>query len=70
MAALTSRRHAGPRSHEPRYTTIRDSTTGAVVLVQASEELLGNDPDEWPQEDLFDFDDDRLLYRQDDVHFG
>lgn len=44
--------------------------TGAVVLVQASEELLGNDPDEWPQEDLFDFDDDRLLYRQDDVHFG
>lgn len=28
MAALTSPRHAGGRSHEPRYTTIRDATSG------------------------------------------
>ena len=43
--------------------------TAGVVLVQSSEELLGGDPDEWPEEDLFVYDDDRLLYRQDDI-FG
>ena len=43
--------------------------TAGVVLVQSSEELLGGDPDEWPEEDLFVYDNDRLLYRQDDI-FG
>jgi len=43
--------------------------TGGIVLVQSSEELLGGDPEEWPEDDLFDHDEDRLLYRQDDV-FG
>ena len=42
---------------------------GGIVLVQSSEELLGGDPDEWPEDDLFNHDEDRLLYRQDDV-FG
>jgi len=43
--------------------------TAGTVLVQSSDELLGGDPDEWPQDDLFDYDDGRLLYRQDDI-FG
>ncbi len=42
---------------------------GGIVLVQSSEELLGSDPDEWPADDLFDHDEDRLLFRQDDI-FG
>lgn len=39
-----------------------------VTLVQSSEELLGADPDEWPDEDLFRHDEERLLCREDDVH--
>lgn len=42
--------------------------TAGIVLVQSSEELLGDDPDEWPEEDLFDYDDDHVLYRQDDIY--
>lgn len=41
---------------------------GGVVIVQSSDALLGADPDAWPQDDLFGHDDDRLLYRQDDVY--
>ncbi|MGB2977137.1 MAG: hypothetical protein WBB78_01310 [Propionicimonas sp.] len=41
---------------------------GSVALVLASEDLLGSDPDEWPEEDLFAHDEERLLYRQDDVY--
>lgn len=40
---------------------------GGVVIVQSSDELLGADPAAWPEDDLFEHDDDRLLYRQDDV---
>ena len=43
--------------------------TAGTVFVQSSDELLGGDPDEWPEDDLFDYDDGRLLYRQDDI-FG
>lgn len=42
---------------------------GGIALVQSCDELLGGDPDEWPEDDLFESDEDRLLYRQDDV-FG
>lgn len=41
--------------------------TGGVVLVQPSDELLGADPDQWPEDALFDYDDDLLIYRQDDI---
>lgn len=40
---------------------------GGVVFVQSCEEMLGGDPDEWPEDDLFDHHEDRLLFRQDDV---
>ncbi|CAL8972672.1 hypothetical protein TESS_TESS_02551 [Tessaracoccus sp. O5.2] len=43
---------------------------GGVVVVQSSDELLSADPDEWPEDNLFRHDDDRLLYRQDDVYSG
>jgi hypothetical protein len=42
-------------------------TTGGAVVVLQQEELLGPDPDEWPEE-LFD-DDAQVLYSQQDV-FG
>ncbi len=41
---------------------------GGVVIVQSSDELLSADPDEWPEDDLFGHNEDRLLYRQDDVY--
>jgi hypothetical protein len=46
------------------------SAVGGVVIVQSSDELLGTDSDEWPEDDLFGHDDDRLIYRQDDVYGG
>ncbi|MFZ1283324.1 MAG: hypothetical protein WAQ75_04275 [Propionicimonas sp.] len=44
--------------------------TAGIVLLQSSDELLGGDPDDWPEDDLFDYDDGRLLYRQDDIFGG
>lgn len=41
---------------------------GGVVIVQSSDAILGADPDEWPEDTLFGHDEDRLLYRQDDVY--
>ena len=41
---------------------------GSVALVLSSEDLLGSDPGEWPEEDLFDHDEERILFRQDDVY--
>lgn len=41
---------------------------GGVTIVQSSEELLGVDPDAWPEEDLFRHVEERLLYREDDVY--
>jgi hypothetical protein len=41
---------------------------GGVALVLSSEDLLSSDPGEWPEEDLFDHDEERLLFRQDDVY--
>ena len=38
---------------------------GGVTIVQSSEELLGADPDAWPEWDLFRHDEERLLYRED-----
>lgn len=43
---------------------------GGVVVVQSSDELLSADPDGWPEDNVFGQDDDRLLYRQDDVYSG
>ena len=43
---------------------------GGVVIVQSSDELLSADPEDWPEDNLFRHDDDRLLYREDDVYSG
>lgn len=41
---------------------------GGITLVHSSDELLGADPDTWPEGDLFRHDEERLLYREDDVY--
>lgn len=41
---------------------------GGVALVLSSEDLLSGDPGEWPEEDLFVHDEERILFRQDDVY--
>lgn len=42
--------------------------SSGVVLVLSSADVLRGDPNEWVDDDLFDHDDERLLFRQDDVY--
>lgn len=39
-----------------------------ITLVCSSDELIGADPDTWPEEDLFRLDEERLIYREDNVY--
>ena len=39
MTASTSRRHAEPRTREPRYTTMRDSTRGGSAATEVLEAM-------------------------------
>jgi hypothetical protein len=40
---------------------------GRAILAVSTDESLGSDADDWP-EDLFEYDVNRVIYRQDDVY--
>jgi len=47
VAALSSRRHAGQRSRQPRYTTIRDATGVVSTLIKVTTGVVAHTP-WWP----------------------
>lgn len=59
-------------AHAAGTWTVLDKTdgldvTGRVIVLVDADETLGSEPDDWP-EDVFEHDDDKILYQQEDVY--